>query len=337
MNRFTLASRLGIALVLSAILLGGQRLTPVAAQQQPPATQQKPSPPPTKTQQEDDGDTIAGGTVVNVSLPVTVFNGDGNFVSGLKREQFQVLENRQVQPIVDFRKMDGVPLNVALLMDTSTSVRNRLAFEKEAVTEFLEKILDNRRDRASLVTFNDEVEFRHPFTTEFPRIAEAVRTINKADGRTSLYDAVCKVCNEQMGNSSGKRRAILALTDGADTGSRNSLEKAISTAQRAEVAVYAISTKGGAVFRVEGNPYRNIDDKDLRRLCKETGGDVFFPNDTGQLKRAFEIAKAYLRNQYFLVYEPTEFSSPGQFRQIEVRILGRPDLRVLARRGYFSN
>lgn len=86
---------------------------------------------------------------------------------------------------------------------------------------------------------------------------------------------------------------------------------------------------------MEGNPYLNLDDRDLKRPCKETGGDLFSPSDMGQLKKAFKLAEAYLRNQYFLVYEPNEARSK-QFREIEVRVTSRKDTRVLNRWGYFS-
>lgn len=289
-----------------------------------------------KQPQKDDGEQgTFVFTVYNVTLPVTVTNEDGNFVSGLKREDFQVLENQRKQPIVSFQKQDGLPLNLVLGLDLSTSVRNRLNFEKEAVREFLEHLLDNKRDRAALTTFNDKVELRHAFTSDFRRINQTVQDIKIADGQTALYDAVYRICTEQMKDANTKRRAILLVTDGADTGSRHTLDQAVAMAQKTEVVVYAISTKGGSVYRVEGNPYFNIDDKDLKRLCRETGGDVFFPSNTSQLKRAFELAEQTLRNQYYLVYEPTENSRDG-FRKIEVRIVGKKGLKALTRAGYFA-
>lgn len=325
---------------LLALLVWGGAARPLAAQQQqpkpaspapPPA--QKPAAPPADPQ--DDGGDAISVEVTNVSLPVTVLDGDGRFISGLKQKDFAVFENKRQQEIIAFEKRDGLPLNVVVAMDTSTSIRNRLAFEREAIIEFLEKLLDNRRDQAALTTFDDEVRIRAGFTSDFARIASSVRGVVKADGQTAMYDAVKKICAEQVPAANTKRRAILLITDGGDTASTTTLDQAIRAAQKAEVAIYAISTKGGGVFRVEGNPYLNIDDKDLKRLCKDTGGDVFFPSDMGQLKKAFKLAEAYLRNQYFIVYEPSEGRSK-QFREIEVRVTSRKDTRVLTRRGYFS-
>lgn len=273
--------------------------------------------------------------VVNVSLPVTVLDRQGRFIANLGQNDFEVFENKRRQPIIAFQRRDGLPLNVAILMDTSTSVRYRLAFEREAITEFLGKLLDNRRDQASFVTFDDEPRIRAGFTNDFQQLARVVNSITTANGRTALYDAVKKVCLEQMPSASTRRRAILLVTDGGDTASDTTLEEAIAVAQRTEVTIYAISTKGGGVFRVEGNPYFNMDDRKLKRLCKETGGDVFFPSDSKQVRRAFDLAKDYLRNQYFLVYEPSAGRAGRDFREIEVRIPKHRDARVLTRRGYF--
>jgi Ca-activated chloride channel homolog len=318
--------------VFSAAGVVAQQKTPP----NPPAAQERNSQsPPPQSSSDDDRESLTI-EVVNVSLPVTVLDSDGRFIGGLKQKDFQILENRTPQSIVAFQKRDGLPLNVALLMDTSTSIRNRLEFEKQATTEFLQKFLDNRRDRVSLTTFDDEVNIRSPFTNNFVLVEQAVRGVVKADGQTALYDAIKKVCLEQMPSANSKRRAILILTDGGDTASGTSLDQAIAVAQKAEVAIYAISTKGGGVFRVEGNPYRNLDDRDLKRLCKETGGDVFFPSGISQLKRAFELAEEYLRNQYFLVYEPSDGARNRTFRRIEVHVSGHKNARVLTRSGYFS-
>jgi len=273
--------------------------------------------------------------VINVSLPVTVIDRHGRFISNLEQADFEVFENKRRQPIIAFQRRDGLPLNVAILMDTSTSVRYRLAFEREAITEFLSKLLDNRRDQASFVTFDDEPRIHTGFTNDFQQLARVVNSITVASGRTALYDAVKQVCLEHMPLASTRRRAILLVTDGSDTASTTTLDEAIAVAQRAEVTIYAISTKGGGVFRVEGNPYFNMDDRNLKRLCRETGGDVFFPSDKKQIKRAFNLARDYLRNQYFLVYEPRESRNARQFREIEVRLPRYRDARVLTRRAYF--
>ncbi|MFQ3580413.1 VWA domain-containing protein [Chloracidobacterium validum] len=318
-------------LLCFCVLLGG--LGGLSSSPRLPCVAGQATPPPVRSAAGEEEEFTLD--VVNISLPVTVLNQQGRFIADLSQADFEVFENNRRQSIIAFQRRDGLPLNIAILMDTSTSVRYRLAFEREAITEFLGKLLDNRRDQASFVTFDDEPRIRAGFTNDFQQLARVVNSVTTANGRTALYDAIKQVCLEQMPSASTRRRAILLVTDGGDTASDTTLDEAISIAQRAEVTIYAISTKGGGVFRVEGNPYFNMDDRNLKRLCKETGGDVFFPSDLKQTKRAYDLAKDYLRNQYFLVYEPSETRNNKGFREIEVRVPKHRGARILTRRGYF--
>jgi Ca-activated chloride channel homolog len=283
----------------------------------------------------DEDETVIKVTTTNINLPVTVFNDQGKFVPNLKRENFQVFENSRPQSIVQFHAQTDLPLSVALLMDTSTSVRNRLDFEKAAIKNFFSSVLRSEKDQVSFCTFDDEIRMREDFTNDLPKVLRAVDGIKTIGGRTSLYDVIYKVCREKMGRNSMRRRVIVVVTDGADTNSTHTLDQAIVLAQRTETAVYGISTKGGSVFRVEGTPYLNTDDRDLRRLCRDTGGEIFFPNNPEELTKAFQLVTEFLRNQYMLVYEPNA-TADDKFHQIEVRIVGRKGLSALTRRGYFA-
>ncbi|MEW6732567.1 MAG: VWA domain-containing protein [Acidobacteriota bacterium] len=285
--------------------------------------------------EEEESDAVIKVTTVNVGLPVTVFNEKGQFVPNLKRDNFRVFENNRPQPILEFQAQSDLPLNVALLMDTSTSVRNRLEFEKVAIKQFLGGVLQGSRDRVSFFTFDNTIQLREDFTNDIPKLLKTVDEIKVAGGQTSLYDAIHKVCREKMSRSSSRRRVIVAITDGADTNSVHTLDQAITIAQRTETSVYGISTKGGSVFRVEGSPYLNADDRDLRKLCRDTGGDVFFPDSPEELNAAFRLVTEFLRNQYWLVYEPSA-GTDGKYREIEVRIVGKKGLSALTRRGYVA-
>jgi Ca-activated chloride channel homolog len=288
----------------------------------------------TSTADEDD-EAVIKVTTTNINLPVTVFNDRGKFVPNLKRDNFQVLENARPQPIIQFHAQADLPLSIALMMDASTSVRNRLDFQKIAIKSFFGSVLRSEKDQVAFYTFNETVQLREDFTSDLSRILRAVDGIKAVGGSTGLYDAVYKICREKMGRNSSRRRVIVIVTDGADTNSANSLEKAIAIAQRTETSIYGISTKGGSVFRVEGSPYLNTDDRDFRRLCRDTGGDVFFPSNPEELTVAFQLVTDFLRNQYLLVYEPNT-NTDGRFHEIEVRIVGRKGLSALTRRGYFA-
>jgi len=284
---------------------------------------------------EDDEDAVLKITTVNINLPVTVFDDKGKFVPDLKKDNFQIFENKEVQPIIEFHAQANLPLNVAVLMDTSTSVRNKLEFERVAIKQFLSSVLRTEKDRIAFITFDSTIQVRNDFTSDLSQISKSVDEVKVATGQTSLYDAIYKVCREDMPRTTSRRRVLVVVTDGADTNSSHTLAQIISIAQRTETTVYALSTKGGSVFRVEGSPYINTDDRELKKLCRDTGGEVFFPDNVEALTKSFRQVTEFLRNQYVIIYEPTN-SNDGKFRQIEVRITGRKNLSTITRQGYLA-
>ncbi|KAF0248390.1 MAG: uncharacterized protein FD167_2210, partial [bacterium] len=266
---------------------------------------------------------------------ITVFDDKGKFVPDLKKDNFQVFENKEAQSIIEFHAQANLPLNVAVLMDTSTSVRNKLEFERTAIKQFLASVLRTEKDRIAFITFDSTVQVRNDFTGDLSQVAKTVDEIKVATGQTSLYDAIYKVCREDMPRTTSRRRVLVIVTDGADTNSTHRLAQTISIAQRTETTIYALSTKGGSVFRVEGSPYLNTDDRELKKLCRDTGGEVFFPDNIEALTKAFRQVTDFLRNQYVVVYEPNN-TNDGKFRQIEVRIIGRKNLSTITRQGYLA-
>ncbi|MBL8150089.1 MAG: VWA domain-containing protein [Blastocatellia bacterium] len=285
----------------------------------------------------DEDEAVIKVTTSNINLPVSVLNEKGRFVTNLKQQNFQVYENNILQPIIEFHSQTDLPLNVALLMDTSTSVRNRLEFEKVSIKSFLGTVLQGKRDKVAFYTFDTAVQMREDFTNDLQKVLSTVDGLKVANGQTSFYDAVFKVCRDKMARANSRRKVIVVITDGADTNSTVTLQQTIDLAQKTETTVFGISTKGGAVFRVEGTPYLNADDKDLRKLCRETGGDVLFPSNPEELTRAFQVVTEFLRNQYLLVYEPT-LTSDGKYHEIEVKIVGQKEKNLLAltRKGYLA-
>jgi Ca-activated chloride channel family protein len=231
-----------------------------------------------------------------------------------------------------FQASTDLPLYIAILLDTSASVKGKLKFEKEATISFLQTILRRRKDQALFVTFDSTVLMRRDFTDSTEALAKAITAV-KASGNTSMYDAVYRVCEEKMLNVPSPRKVIVILSDGADTSSQRTLEEAIDIAQRAEVVIYAISTKGAGFFGVAGGQVDNAEDKELRRLCQETGGDVAFPAKIIDLERAFQRYDKQARQYYLLSYEPEDPNRPG-YHKIEVKVVGRKELKVRTRKGY---
>jgi VWFA-related protein len=307
----------------------------VSAQQN---RQSKAAAPPDEGPQTQDRQGVERVFIRRVQLPVTVLDKKGQPVSGLKQSDFLVLEDKQPQQIESFTESsESLPLYIAVLLDTSASTAGKLKFEQEAALNFIYTIARPRRDKVALGTFDDEVRLLQDFTDRYDLVDKAIRSIKKPGTQTSLYDAVWQFCNEKMRSAPG-RRVIVIITDGDDTYSRATLRDAIDIAQRTETLVFAISTKAGfsgVVPGVEAGTVADKGDRDLERLCEETGGRAFFTGDMLALERSFSRIAHELRSQYIITYRPSNDRYDGSFRRIEVKLVNNRDgWKVRTRRGY---
>jgi Ca-activated chloride channel homolog len=274
---------------------------------------------------------------VNVRLPVTVTDKSNRFVVDLKKTDFEIAEDKTPQTIVSFLPQSNVPIDLAVLMDTSNSVKPKLNFEKDASYSFLETMLGSRQDRALFATFDSQVELHQDFTDRLDLLTKAIDKV-KAQGGTRMYDAIYGICQEKMmaSTSLGRRRAMVVITDGADTESERELKEVIDIAQRSETPVYVISTESGGIFGVQAGLGGRKENKDLKRLAEETGGRAFFTADMNELKERLAGIARELRSQYLIAYEPTNGNYDGKFRQVEVKLPNHKDLRIRTKKGYMA-
>jgi Ca-activated chloride channel family protein len=321
-----------IAIALSTGLVG-------AGAQQPgqkPKSQQKPGEnKPAGDKQENLEPRQDIIRTINVRLPVTITDKSNRFVVDLKETDFQIYEDKAAQSIVSFTPQSNLPLDIGMLMDTSNSVKPKLKFEKDAAYSFLETVLKSRQDRALFATFDSQVELHQDLTNRLDLLIKAIDKV-KAQGGTRMYDAIYSVCEEKMMSptSTGRRRAMVVITDGEDTESEHELKDVIDIAQRSETTVFVISTKAGGFFGVQAGTVDRREDKDLKRLAEETGGRAFFTAEVIELERSFTAIARELRSQYLIAYDPTNDNFDGKFRQIEVKLPNHKDLKIRTKKGY---
>jgi VWFA-related protein len=223
-----------------------------------------------------------------------------------------------------------LPLQVGLLVDASSSVRDRFKFEQESAIEFLNQTVRKRYDEAFVVGFDATPEVTQEFTDDTEKLARGVRALRPGGG-TAMYDAIYYACRERLLKEPQKgptRRAIILLSDGEDNQSHVTREEAIEMAQRAEAIIYTISTN------VSGT--KGAGDKVLERIADATGGRAFFPFQIRDVTNAFAEIQDELRSQYAVSYKPADFKSDGHFRTIEIVANDRKNFRVRARRGYYA-
>jgi Ca-activated chloride channel family protein len=323
----------GCPLVVFALLIG---LVAVDAQQPKPQQKQGDKNKPANDIKQDP---LNPGQikeiVTNVRLPVTVSDKNNRFVVDLKETDFEIIEDKTPQTIISFNPQSNLPLDVAMLIDTSNSVKPKLKFERDAAYSFLETVLKYRQDRALLATFDSQIELRQDLTNRLDLLTRAIDKI-KAQGGTKMYDAIYSVCEEKMMSPTlvGRRRVMVVITDGEDTESERTLQAAIEIAQRSETTVYVISTKAGGFFGVQAGMVDRKEDKDLKRLSEETGGRAFFTGEVIELEKSLAEITRELRNQYMIVYQPTNENYDGKERRIEVKLPNHKGLKIRTKTGY---
>ncbi|HEY6250328.1 MAG TPA: VWA domain-containing protein [Candidatus Angelobacter sp.] len=266
--------------------------------------------------------------VVNVVF--TVMNDDGKFVKDLTQNQFRILDNnRPPKEITSFEAQTGLPLRVGLLVDASNSVRDRFKFEQQAAIEFVQQSLTPDTDKAMVLAFDEIYEVMQDFTNDIDKLSSGIRKISPG-GSTALWDSVYYACREKLmkeGSANPVRRVIVLISDGNDTQSHVYRKEAIDMAQRAEVAIFTISTSLGT-----NNP---DGDHNLRLLADATGGRSFFPVAIQDVETAFVTIQHELRSQYSISYKPQDFVPNGQYRTISIKTIHH-DYRVRAKKGYYT-
>lgn len=300
---------------------------------------QKPKASPSPTPPGGDAQGTEKIFVRRVRLPITVTDKKGQFVSGLTKGDFVILEDKVPQAIETFSDDLSLttPLYIAVLMDTSPSTAGKLKFQQESAMNFIQTVVKPRKDRVLFGTFDDEITLLQDFTDRLDLLDKAVYSVKKTGKQTALFDAIWQFCDEKMRSVPG-RRVLLVVTDGEDTYSRATIRDAIDIAQRTETTIFAISTKAGFLATVPGVEAGQVSDKkdrDLQTLAEETGGFAFFTGDMLSLERSFTKISKELRAQYLVTYNPTNKSYDGTFRKIDVKLAdGHGDLKVRTKRGY---
>jgi VWFA-related protein len=267
--------------------------------------------------------------VTRVNMLFAVTDKKGRFITDLKQDDFQVFENKKPQKILEFTSESDLPLRLAILIDTSNSIRDRFKFQQEAATNFINGVV-RKQDRAMVVSFDTAAELVADLTGNTQILENAVRGLRPGGG-TALYDAIYFACKEKLIRDQPMykfRRAIVILSDGDDNESRYSRDQALEMAQRADTVLYTISTN---ITHIETDG-----DKVMRYFAEQTGGASFFPFEASDLNQSFENIANELRHQYNLFYRPEPLKNDGLYHKVEIKVKQRKGLIVRARKGYYA-
>jgi Ca-activated chloride channel homolog len=310
---------------------------------------------PTKEPEVGAGDVISVNTT-EVMIPVTVRDSSGRLVSELKRNDFRVFEDGAQQPLSDLA-LRQVPVDVALMVDSSSSVASNLDDFRRASEGFAARLAAD--DRLSLIKFDDKVELLLDWTKSRYQLH---RALNRVQGGmfTRFNDALFLASRDQFAAAAKSRRAVIVLSDGIDHGSSTpTLEAALQALLQAQVTVYVVSNTQIARAEkmsqldalINGDSARfnqlNIDalrasiraldqsEDNLAQLTAATGGRLFKPLSFNDLEATYAEVADELRHQYALYYTPLNKNRDGGFRRVKVETTN-PAYRSQTRVGYFA-
>ena len=252
------------------------------------------------------------------------------FVTSMGQGDFSIFEDGKRQEIRNFTRETDLPLTLAMLVDTSNTVKQKLEFEQDAATSFFANVL-KENDRALLVEFNTSVTLLQDFTSDANKLANQIRKL-RVGGDTALYDAIHTTCDQKMIRENG-RKAMIILSDGDDTISSINYKQAVEMAIRAECTIFSVSISKGGFFGTGDDTKKG--DETLKNLARETGGKVFFPFKVEELEDAFRQINQELRSQYSLGYISTNSQRDGGYRKIEIKVPSG-GLELNYRKGYYA-
>jgi Ca-activated chloride channel homolog len=318
----------------------------------------------------DDGKVIEDNEVIQiktdlVTLPVSVVDRNGRFISGLKQEDFQIFEDGEQQQIEYFANVES-PFTVILLIDVSPSTSFKIDEIQNAAISFTNRLRPN--DKLMVISFDRNTHVLCEPTSNRTVMRSAIMQAQFGDG-TGLYDAVDFSLNK-LQNVEG-RKAIVLFTDGVDTQSRRSTYKdSVHNAEESETSIYPIrydtyndnrartggsstsKSSGGGIFGAivgaiitggtvqigSGNNGTSKADYDkgrmyLEDLAEGTGGRSVLAGSYANLESSFGNIADELRQQYGIGYYPTVEGKAGERKQVKVRV-ARPDLVVRSRTTY---
>lgn len=240
--------------------------------------------------------------------------------------------------IVAFRTEQELPLRVAMVIDSSSSVTSRFRFEQAAASLFLHRTLQQENDLAFVMGFDNHPKVTQDFVHDGELLAQGIAGLHP-DGGTALYDAVRMACQklQQRPEQEIVARVLVVLSDGQNNAGLVSLEGAIDAAQRAEVTIYAVSTNF-ARSEFNRDVAADLGNKNLRRLAEQTGGRLLMPPCPKAVSQAFTKIGEELRSRYAISYRPADFAPDGRYRKIKIEAHKRGEkLQIRARKGYYAN
>jgi Ca-activated chloride channel family protein len=278
------------------------------------------------------------GGVDMVPLTVTVTDPAGKYVTHLVRDDFQVFEDGVEQPL-SFFASDDVPLDLALMLDTSDSMRTDLPLVQTAALGLVGKL--RAIDRGAVVEIKGRTGIPQPLTEDHAAVASAIRKV-VTSGDSAVYDGLYVVLKEfereRKVTPQVRRQVLVMLSDGLDNSSHVAFEDVLDLARRTGVNIYVISLRD-EVLSMASTTWNDAVQKatySMGTVARESGGRAFFPKSPRELSGIYNAIAQELASQYELGYMPVRPGGDGAFRRVMVRVPPSKEALARTRSGYFA-
>jgi VWFA-related protein len=260
--------------------------------------------------------------VSEVRVRFSVTDKSGRYISSLSKDDFSFSDNgAPVAELTDFHEESDLPIQVAILIDSSRSTERELPMEKQLALEFLRNLL-RPQDRAMIAGFSNHLQQPGTFTNRFDELEDFVSSM-KAGGLTAFNDSIMQLAND-FDESRGARKVVIVVSDGHDTVSAHTFADARDSVLHKDVTVYTISINDKKAL----DPAASLAD-----LSGQTGGHSYVLKDLKHLKQAFSQIDTDLRTSYVAAYRaPAGNRTP--FHAIKVQLSAK-NLSVQSKKGYF--
>jgi len=273
-----------------------------------------------------------------VALSVVVTARD-KFVAGLTAEAFAVFEDG-IRQDVSFFAASAVPLDLAILLDTSASMTDKILTVQQAAIGFVSSL--RPEDRVVVIDIKDGARIAVPLGTDVEAAKQAIRATH-AKGGTALYNglylALKEMVKQRRANGEVRRQAIVVLSDGEDTSSLMAFDDVMALAKEAGISIYTIQLKSKyptPTAIANKQRYFSQSDYAMKALAQETGARAFFPASIEELSGVYGLIAEELANQYSIGYTSKNPRRDGLYRRVIVRVSDPPGVQTRTRTGYFA-
>jgi VWFA-related protein len=254
-----------------------------------------------------------------VNLDVLVTDEDGRVLSGLKKENFRVLDNGRAQVITHFEQPDAEPITIALLMEYSGMAYNHLAYKAaywgSSFLDHLEPL-----DWVALVTYDIKPTVQQDFTRNKAQVQQTLSSLSYPQFReANMYDAIVDTLN-RLDRVKGKK-ALLLISTGANTMSAATLDDTLKRIKQSDVTVFSVGVAESEHLRAGGTIGYLQAKNQLQTFAKLSGGSAWFPRFEGEIPDIFKSIAAFLRSQYSISFTPDNLKPDGKYHELKVEIV----------------